>query len=40
MATWDIMLRALPGVGLIEPGDDLAGVIATAAETDGLALED
>jgi coenzyme F420-0:L-glutamate ligase/coenzyme F420-1:gamma-L-glutamate ligase len=40
MATWDMMMRALPGIGLIEPGDDLASSIATAAGADGLAFED
>jgi coenzyme F420-0:L-glutamate ligase/coenzyme F420-1:gamma-L-glutamate ligase len=38
MATWDLTLRALPGIGLINPGDDLAAVIAAAAEEDGLIL--
>jgi hypothetical protein len=40
MATCDMALRALPAIWLIKPGDDLAAAIATAAEADGLALED
>jgi coenzyme F420-0:L-glutamate ligase/coenzyme F420-1:gamma-L-glutamate ligase len=36
MATWDLTLRALPCIGLINPGDDLAVLIAAAAENDGL----
>jgi coenzyme F420-0:L-glutamate ligase/coenzyme F420-1:gamma-L-glutamate ligase len=38
MATWDLTLRALPGIGLINPDDDLAAVIATALNEDGLTL--
>jgi acyl-coenzyme A synthetase/AMP-(fatty) acid ligase len=32
--------RALPGIPLIQPGDDLPALIAKAAEADGLALAD
>jgi coenzyme F420-0:L-glutamate ligase / coenzyme F420-1:gamma-L-glutamate ligase len=38
MPTWDMTFRALPGIGLIEPGADLAAVIVKAAGADGLAL--
>lgn len=40
MTTWDLRFRALPGIPLIQPGDDLAALIARAAEADGLALAD
>jgi coenzyme F420-0:L-glutamate ligase/coenzyme F420-1:gamma-L-glutamate ligase len=38
MASWDLTLRALPGIGLVEPDDDLAALIAGAAGEDGLTL--
>jgi len=38
MTTWDMQFRALPGIGLIESGTDLAAVITKAAEQDGLAF--
>ena len=40
MTTWDMRFRALPGIPLIQPGDDLPALIAKAAEADGLALAD
>ena len=40
MTTWDMRFRALPGIPLIQPGDDLPTLIAKAAEADGLALAD
>jgi coenzyme F420-0:L-glutamate ligase/coenzyme F420-1:gamma-L-glutamate ligase len=40
MTIWDMTLRALPGIALIEPGDDLAAVIAKAAEDDGFVFAD
>lgn len=40
MTSWDMHFRALPGIPLIQPGDDLAAIIADAARTDGLALDD
>jgi hypothetical protein len=35
MTTWDLTLRALPGVGLVKPGDDLAATIVGAADLVG-----
>jgi len=40
MATWDMTFRALPGIPLIQPGDSLPALIATAAAGDGLTLAD
>jgi len=40
MTTWDMTFRALPGIPLIQPGDDLPTLIAMAAEDDGLTLAD
>jgi len=40
VTTWDMQFRALPGIPLIQPGDDLPALIAKAAEADGLALAD
>ena len=40
MANWDMTFRALPGIPLIRPGEDLAAVIARTAEDDGFALAD
>jgi len=40
MTTWDMTFRALPGIPLIQPGDDLPPLIAYAAEDDGFALAD
>ncbi len=40
MTTWDMQLRALPGIGLIESGADLAAIIIKAAEQDGFQLVD
>ena len=40
MTTWDLTFRALPGIPLIKPGDDLPLLIAKAAEDDGLLLAD
>lgn len=40
MTTWDMRFRALPGIPLIQPGDDLPALIAKAADADGLALAD
>jgi hypothetical protein len=36
MTTWDMQFRALPGIPLIEPGDDLPALIAKAAQADGF----
>lgn len=38
--TWDITFRGLPGIGLIQPGDDLATIIIKAAADDNLQLTD
>lgn len=38
MTNWDITFRGLPGIGLINPGDDLAAIIVKAAEADGFAF--
>jgi coenzyme F420-0:L-glutamate ligase/coenzyme F420-1:gamma-L-glutamate ligase len=40
MPAWDMTFRALPGIPLIQPGDNLPALIATAAATDGLAFAD
>lgn len=40
MGSWDMQLRAIPGIPLISPGDDLASLIVTALGKDGHALED
>ena len=40
MPTWDMTFRALPGIPLIQPGDNLPALITTAAADDGLALAD
>ena len=40
MSTWDIQFRALPGIPLIQPGDDLPALIAKAAEADGFRFTD
>ena len=40
MTTWDMAFRALPGIGLIQPGADLAAVIIGAAESDRFTLAD
>lgn len=40
MTTWDMTFRALPGIPLIQPGDNLPAVIAKAADDDGLRLAD
>jgi coenzyme F420-0:L-glutamate ligase/coenzyme F420-1:gamma-L-glutamate ligase len=40
MTTWDMTFRALPGIPLIQPGDDLPALISTAAKHDELALAD
>jgi coenzyme F420-0:L-glutamate ligase / coenzyme F420-1:gamma-L-glutamate ligase len=40
MTTWDMQFRALPGIPLIQPGDDLPALIAKAAQADGLTLAD
>src|SRR5215813_12151510 len=40
MTTWDMTFRALPGIPLIQPGDDLPTLIAQATEDDGLTLAD
>jgi coenzyme F420-0:L-glutamate ligase/coenzyme F420-1:gamma-L-glutamate ligase len=36
MTTWDLQLRALPGIGLVKPGDDLAALIVDSAAMDGI----
>jgi coenzyme F420-0:L-glutamate ligase/coenzyme F420-1:gamma-L-glutamate ligase len=40
MTTWDMTFRALPGIPLVRPGDDLPRLIAKATEDDGLTLAD
>ena len=40
MTTWDVQFRALPGIPLIEPGDDLPALIAKAAQADGFTFAD
>ena len=40
MTTWDMQFRALPGIPLIQPGDDLPALIAKAAQADGFTLAD
>ena len=40
MTTWDMQFRALPGIPLIEPGDDLPALIAKAAQADGFTFAD
>lgn len=40
MTSWDMTFRALPGIPLIQPGDDLPDLIAKAAAADGLTLGD
>ena len=34
----DLLLKALPGIPLVEPGDDVAGHISRSLEANGLAL--
>ncbi|HEV2375995.1 MAG TPA: coenzyme F420-0:L-glutamate ligase [Streptosporangiaceae bacterium] len=38
--TWDMTFRGLPGIPLVQPGDDLPAIIAKAAEDDGLTFTD
>jgi coenzyme F420-0:L-glutamate ligase / coenzyme F420-1:gamma-L-glutamate ligase len=38
--SWDMTLRALPGIPLVQAGDDLAELIVRAARADGLDLHD
>lgn len=38
MTTWDMTFRALPGIPLVQSGDDLAAIIVRAAADDGLSL--
>jgi coenzyme F420-0:L-glutamate ligase/coenzyme F420-1:gamma-L-glutamate ligase len=40
MTLWDMTFRALPGIPLIQPGDDLAAAIVRAAQDDQLTLVD
>ena len=40
VTTWDVQFRALPGIPLIEPGDDLPVLIAKAAQADGFTFAD
>ncbi|OYY80374.1 MAG: F420-0--gamma-glutamyl ligase, partial [Rhizobiales bacterium 35-66-30] len=40
MAAPSLSLHALPGIPLVEPGDDLAGLLGAALEASGLGLED
>jgi coenzyme F420-0:L-glutamate ligase / coenzyme F420-1:gamma-L-glutamate ligase len=40
VTTWDMQFRALPGVPLIQPGDDLSALIAKAAQADGFTFAD
>ncbi len=39
MAMWDLQLRALPGIALVQPGDDLGALIVQAVEADQLTFE-
>ena len=38
MTTWNIRFRGLPGIGLINAGDDLASMIVNAADADSFAF--
>src|SRR5215471_20066083 len=40
MTAWDMTFRALPGIPLIQPGDDLPALIIQAARDDQLTLAD
>lgn len=40
MTGWDLRFRALPGIPLVKPGDDIAALIVRAAQADGLQLAD
>jgi coenzyme F420-0:L-glutamate ligase/coenzyme F420-1:gamma-L-glutamate ligase len=40
MTTWDLTFRAIPGIPLIKPGDDLTALISQAAADDGMNLTD
>lgn len=40
MTKWDISFRGLPGIGLINPGDDLATIVVKAADADGFTFAD
>jgi coenzyme F420-0:L-glutamate ligase / coenzyme F420-1:gamma-L-glutamate ligase len=40
MTTWDMAFRAIPGIPLVQPGDDLPAAISKAAEDDGLTITD
>jgi coenzyme F420-0:L-glutamate ligase / coenzyme F420-1:gamma-L-glutamate ligase len=38
VTAWDMTFRALPGIPLIQPGDDLPTLITKAARDDQLTL--
>jgi len=40
VTVWDLQLRALPGIGLVNPGDDLATIIVKAARADNFTFTD
>ena len=40
MTTWDMTFRALRGIPLIQPGDDLPAIITDTANSDEFALAD
>jgi coenzyme F420-0:L-glutamate ligase/coenzyme F420-1:gamma-L-glutamate ligase len=40
MTTWDMTFRAIPGLPLVQPGDDLPALISKAADDDGLTITD
>jgi coenzyme F420-0:L-glutamate ligase/coenzyme F420-1:gamma-L-glutamate ligase len=40
MGTWDMQLRALPGIPMISAGDDLASIVAKALTADDQVLQD
>jgi coenzyme F420-0:L-glutamate ligase / coenzyme F420-1:gamma-L-glutamate ligase len=40
VTTWDMTFRALPGIPLIQPGDDLPAIITDTAKADEFALAD
>jgi len=40
VTTWDMQFRALPGIPLFEPGDDLPALIGKASQADGFTFAD
>ncbi len=35
---WDVRWRALPGIGMVQPGDDIASLVIDSAERDCLSI--